>query len=184
VILANLNEVQAMPQEIELDAQAAFENISPRVASALEAVWRRQPEGSRIEDAAKDLKIHRTTLLRWFQDDLGMSPKQALQRLRLVRAQRLMQETDEALATVAMRSGYSSFQAMVRHFRQVFRATPAQIRARFVSRRADHPPGRTVPASGSATPNAPTIDHRVKKFPAPLPPTHALTDHRPLTTHR
>jgi transcriptional regulator GlxA family with amidase domain len=162
-----------MPDEIGQDVRTAFKRVSARVAAALEALWRRLPEGSRIEDAAKDLKIHRTTLLRWFHDDLGMSPKQALQQLRLARALRMMKKTDEPLAMVAMQSGYGTFQAMVRHFRQVFRTTPAQIRAQLVS-------GRALAPGPCATDIGAT--ERVKKHPAPLSPAIALTDHQPLTT--
>ena len=158
MILAQCKGVQGMPDEIKQDVEGAFAMVSPRVAAALEALWRRQPEGAGIEDAAKDLMIHRTTLLRWFQEDLGMSPKQALQQLRLARALRTMKETDEALATVAMQSGYTSFQAMARHFRQALHATPAQIRARSVTRRAGLR-GAVVPAPGEC----------VKATPTPIP---------------
>jgi len=182
VILAQCKAVQGMPDEIGQDVRVAFAKVSPRVAAALEALWRRQPDGSGIEDAAKDLKIHRTTLLRWFHDDLGMSPKQALQQLRLARALRMMKETDEPLATVAMQSGYGTFQAMVRHFRQVFRTTPAQIRTQLVSGRAlaaGVKVSRRALAPGPCATDIGTTE-RVKKHPARLPPTAVLTDPRPL----
>ena len=117
-----------LPPEFHSDLRAAFGDVGPRMIQALRIVWPRLEEGVRIDDVARQMRVHRSTLLRWFQLDLGMSPQYAIMRLRLARAVRLVATTQAPLTDVAVQAGYCSFQSMARYFREVLRSTPSKVR--------------------------------------------------------
>jgi AraC family transcriptional regulator of adaptative response / DNA-3-methyladenine glycosylase II len=74
-------------------------------------------------------------LRRLFLKHLGASPDQLARSRRAHFARRLLDDTDPALLDVAFASGFGSLRQFNRTMREVFRASPAELRAR--RRRAD-----------------------------------------------
>jgi AraC family transcriptional regulator of adaptative response / DNA-3-methyladenine glycosylase II len=74
-------------------------------------------------------------LRRIFHDHLGITPDQLARSRRAHFARRLLDDTDMAVGDVAFASGFASLRQFNRQMREVFRATPSELRAR--RRRAD-----------------------------------------------
>lgn len=85
-----------------------------------------------VEQIAHDVGLTTRSLARRFEDELGMTWRAALRRVRLLRAIELL-ATDEqpSVAAVAMRVGYSSLSAFNAAFRDLVGQTPSQYRATF-----------------------------------------------------
>ncbi|TWD79737.1 AraC family transcriptional regulator with amidase-like domain [Kribbella amoyensis] len=76
------------------------------------------------------------TLSRRFRDQTGTTPLQWLIRLRLARAQELLETTDLSVAQVATAAGFGSALLLRQHFARAFGTTPTSYR------RAFNPPTR------------------------------------------
>src|SRR6185312_4840303 len=74
-------------------------------------------------------------LRRIFDDHLGVTPDQLARSRRAHFARRLLDDTDLTAADIAFASGFGSLRQFNRTMREVFRATPQQLRER--RRRAD-----------------------------------------------
>lgn len=74
-------------------------------------------------------------LRRIFNDNLGITPDQLARSRRAHFARRLLDDTDLTMADVAFASGFASIRQFNRQLREVFRASPSQLRER--RRRAD-----------------------------------------------
>ncbi|MFI5068352.1 MAG: DNA-3-methyladenine glycosylase 2, partial [Streptosporangiales bacterium] len=70
-----------------------------------------------------------------FNDHLGVTPDQLARSRRAHFARRLLDDTDLAVADVAFASGFGSLRQFNRDMREVFRASPSELRGR--RRRAD-----------------------------------------------
>jgi AraC family transcriptional regulator of adaptative response / DNA-3-methyladenine glycosylase II len=81
------------------------------------------------------LAISPRHLRRIFNDHLGVTPGQLARSRRAHFARRLLDDTDMAVADVAFASGFASLRQFNRQMREVFRASPSELRAR--RRRAD-----------------------------------------------
>lgn len=77
---------------------------------------------------AERVDLHRSTLTRRFQTATGTSPSAYLQARRLQHALSLLTTTDLAIATVALRSGFSDPDYFARRVRQVTGQTPSDFR--------------------------------------------------------
>jgi transcriptional regulator GlxA family with amidase domain len=71
------------------------------------------------------------TLNRRFLDETGTTPLQWVQRMRIRRAQRLLETTDVSIEAVAVAAGFESAGALRDRFRRTIRATPAGYRRAF-----------------------------------------------------
>jgi AraC family transcriptional regulator len=77
--------------------------------------------------AALDLEPYR--LSRLFRASFGESPRRYLLRKRLAQARRLLEETEEPLAEIAVACGFASQAHMTTSFAQAIGTTPARYRA-------------------------------------------------------
>ena len=77
-------------------------------------------------------------LRRIFNDHLGVTPDQLARSRRAHFARRLLDDTDLTAADVAFASGFASIRQFNREMREVFRASPSQLRHR--RRRTDQQP--------------------------------------------
>jgi AraC family transcriptional regulator of adaptative response / DNA-3-methyladenine glycosylase II len=74
-------------------------------------------------------------LRRMFHDHLGVTPDQFARSRRAHFARRMLDDTDVSIADVAFAAGFGSLRQFNRAMRDIFRATPKELRAR--RRRAD-----------------------------------------------
>lgn len=81
-----------------------------------------------ITQLAKQAAMSERTLLRRFQEAVGMTPKEWLQQERLQHAQLLLESTAISLDRVAESSGFRSIETFRSAFRRALKMTPARYR--------------------------------------------------------
>ncbi len=106
-------------------------NLEPDTRYCKRAMW--YLEGNyqrdvRVTDVAKFVGLSRSQLFRVFQRVAGLSPKEALNRLRADRAEKLLRATDLSLEKVAVSSGFSNAGRLNQVFRARYGASPGQYR--------------------------------------------------------
>jgi AraC-like DNA-binding protein len=88
---------------------------------------RRDPTGTRVGDAAASLGVSERQLERLFTDRIGYGPKQFARIMRLERAVVLMGTALRGQAALAAAAGYADESHLIREFRALARATPAEL---------------------------------------------------------
>jgi transcriptional regulator GlxA family with amidase domain len=92
----------------------------------------------RIMNLARTLQIGRRQLERRFLTDIGLTPTDYRQRLRMERARWLLENTDLQVAEIASECGFHSSAHFGRVIRQTFKCAPLQLRARRPSETPRH----------------------------------------------
>jgi transcriptional regulator GlxA family with amidase domain len=87
--------------------------------------------GVSVDDLARRGAMSQRTLTRRFRATLAMAPGEWLQRERLRLAQRLLESTDDPIATVARRAGYDSAATMRARFAARLQTSPRAYRQTF-----------------------------------------------------
>lgn len=103
---------------------------SRKVARLLDVMAAHLEEPLTLAEIASRVGMSLRGLERLTRDKLSTSPAALYRRLRLLRARRLAQDTDMAVAEIALRSGYADASAMTRAFRQEFGVPPRAMRTR------------------------------------------------------
>jgi AraC-like DNA-binding protein len=109
---------------------------SPELRHALALTEQRLAEDPRMETIAADVGVAARTLARRFEDELGMTWRAALRRLRVLRAIELLAAGDATVTNVAIAVGYSSLSAFQMAFREMTGQTPTAYRSATVTRRS------------------------------------------------
>ena len=100
----------------------------PAIARALQFIRERAYDAISIEEVAAHVRLSRSTLERNFRRYLDCSPQQEIRRVRLLRVQQLLRETDLGLERIAELSGFAYPQYMMKQFKKSFGQTPSQWR--------------------------------------------------------
>jgi transcriptional regulator GlxA family with amidase domain len=93
-----------------------------------------QPVG--MDAVAEELGLSRKQFYLRFRREMGMTPNDYLQRLRLQAAEKLLLTTDWTVETVGTESGFPRAPYFCRVFRSYFGRTPGQYREAFCAERA------------------------------------------------
>jgi PAS domain S-box-containing protein len=99
------------------------------LASALKMMQSRYTESLRIEDIATKAGLSVYQFEQRVQRLFQMSPLQLLHKLRLDEATRLLRETDQPLADIAIETGWCDQSAFKRHFSRYAGMAPGKFRA-------------------------------------------------------
>jgi AraC-like DNA-binding protein len=99
------------------------------LASALRYMQKHYAEGIRIDDLAKKAGLSVYQFEQRAQRLFHMSPLQILHKLRLDEATRLLRETDQSLADIAVETGWCDQSAFTRHFSRYAGMSPGRFRA-------------------------------------------------------
>ncbi len=99
------------------------------LASALKMMQSRYTESLRIEDIATKAGLSVYQFEQRVQRLFQMSPLQLLHKLRLDEATRLLRETDQPLADIAIETGWCDQSAFTRHFSRYAGMAPGKFRA-------------------------------------------------------
>lgn len=119
----NPDELQSVPLRHRLaHAPAAL-------VEALEMMENNVEEPLTPAEISNYLGISRRTLERLFEQQLGMSPSQKYQAIRLARARLLMLRSNRTLDEVAQATGFASLSHFIARYRAAFGRTPAAERA-------------------------------------------------------
>lgn len=104
---------------------------SPEVRQALSITAERLDGDVRLGEIASAVGLAPRSLARRFEQELGMTWRAALRRLRILRAIELLAGSDQPVSRVAMDVGYSSLSAFQSGFRDLTGQTPSEYRAGF-----------------------------------------------------
>lgn len=106
----------------------AFAVHDPDVVRALTYIREHACDPCNVQQVLANIPTTRRSLERRFTKLLGQSLHQAIQRVRMDAARRLLLETDESMEKIADRCGFSEPQHFIRAFRQTQGTTPAAFR--------------------------------------------------------
>jgi AraC-like DNA-binding protein len=104
---------------------------SPELRRALELTRQRLGGDVRFEVVAGDVGLAPRSLARRFEDELGMTWRAVLRRMRVLRAIEELAAGDAPVTEIAFTVGYGSLSAFNAAFRELTGRTPTQYRASF-----------------------------------------------------
>ncbi|MET1042505.1 MAG: helix-turn-helix domain-containing protein [Microbacteriaceae bacterium] len=84
-----------------------------------------------VDDLARHALMSSRTFARRFRADMGTTPAAWLNRQRTIRAQQLLEQTEESLELIAQRTGFGSASVMRHHFVRTLQTTPTTYRRTF-----------------------------------------------------
>ena len=117
-----------------VDNPIATTSLGEPLSAVLDWARERLPDAVSVDDLATRAAMSPRTLARRFQDALGISPGEWIQRERLRLAQRLLESTEFPLDAVARRAGYGSPTTMRAQFARRLRTSPRSYRETFRGR--------------------------------------------------
>ena len=98
------------------------------VANSLRFIWEHCHEPISVKDLVSVAAMSRSGLHKAFLENLGRTPGQELQRMRIERAKRLLSETDQKVEIVAGMCGFQSANSFFVAFKQATGVSPKQFR--------------------------------------------------------
>jgi transcriptional regulator GlxA family with amidase domain len=104
---------------------------SPELRRALQLTEQRLGDEVRFEDLADDVGLAPRSLARRFSDEIGMTWRAALRRMRVLRAIEELAAGDIPVTRIAFKVGYSSLSAFNAAFQELTGRTPTEYRASF-----------------------------------------------------
>ncbi len=84
-----------------------------------------------VDQLARQALMSSRTFARRFRADMGTTPAAWLNRQRLIRAQQLLEQTDDSLELVAQATGFGTASVMRHHFVKVLQVSPLAYRRAF-----------------------------------------------------
>jgi LacI family transcriptional regulator len=100
----------------------------PDIASALNTIHSLATKSITIDEIVDQLSVSRRMFEIRFRKAVGRTPHQELRRVRLLRAQQMLLETDKSVAEIALASGFCSPAHLAHVFQKDLQRTPAQYR--------------------------------------------------------
>jgi transcriptional regulator GlxA family with amidase domain len=82
----------------------------------------------RVEHIARHVGVSRRQLERLFHEKIGVSPGQAMDRLRMTKAMFLVERTSRPLIEIALDVGFENSSHFGRKFKKSFGTTPLRLR--------------------------------------------------------
>ena len=122
----------------------AWNGTRSTVARALKLIVQGALDRASVAALSDRLGVSSRHLARLFEQHVGASPLQTAQTMRLQRAKRLLDTTDDSMTEIAFRAGFKSLRRFNAAFRALYGRSPSDIRGR----RATRPgPSRRRPAA-------------------------------------
>ncbi|MDU0206045.1 helix-turn-helix transcriptional regulator [Paenibacillus sp. MAH-36] len=85
-------------------------------------------ENINVQDVAAYISVHRAYFSKIFAEQIGMTPIQYLQKLRMERALQLLQQTRHSVSEIAMTLGYPDLYSFSRAFSKYYAVSPSKVR--------------------------------------------------------
>jgi AraC family L-rhamnose operon regulatory protein RhaS len=82
----------------------------------------------RVEELAEELAVDRSTLFRSFREAFHMSPKEYIDTVRLMDAERMLREPNSSVKQIADACGFGNLQYFIRAFRRKYGMPPGRWR--------------------------------------------------------
>jgi transcriptional regulator GlxA family with amidase domain len=123
--------------QAQFSAQLAAQAPSSTSLASLQAFVAEHPEADlSVQALARRAAMSPRTFARRFRHELGLSPGQYVQQVRVESARRRLEQADESVAQIAERCGFGCEETMRRSFLRVLRVAPSNYRARFTEARS------------------------------------------------
>ena len=100
----------------------------PDIALALNTIYALATKPITIDEIVDQLSVSRRMFEIRFRKAVGRTPHQELRRVRLLRAQQMLLETDNSVAEIALAAGFCSPAHLAHVFQKDLQRTPAQYR--------------------------------------------------------
>jgi AraC family transcriptional regulator len=114
-----------------LRQQKVFDRSPPYWLLRARDLLHEDPERSiSVSALAREAGVERTRLIRAFRRHFQTTPAAYLRRIRIERAARLLVETDDPIAAIAIAAGFADQSHLNRLFKRLMGCTPAAFRAR------------------------------------------------------
>jgi len=135
--LARLMEGEAASDEVQLldplgiatrRSTEGIAIIDPLVQQAVRFIRSQLHEQLKVHDVMQNVSESRSSLDNRFKQSLGRTVHEEIDRLRINRAQELIDDTDLPLKLIARKAGYGTVQYMTTIFRNKLEKTPAELR--------------------------------------------------------
>ena len=118
--------------QAQFSAQLAAQAPRTRSLASLQAFIAEHPEADlSVPALAQRAAMSPRTFARRFAAELGASPGQYVQQVRVESAKRRLEQADDSIAAIAVDCGFGSEETMRRSFLRVLRVAPSSYRARF-----------------------------------------------------
>jgi transcriptional regulator GlxA family with amidase domain len=126
--------------QAQFSAQLAAQAPSSTSLASLQAFIADHPEADlSVPALAQRAAMSPRNFARRFRNELGVSPGQYVQQVRVESARRRLEQADESIAQIAERCGFGCEETMRRSFLRALRVAPSSYRARFTETRStDH----------------------------------------------
>ena len=119
-----------------MNRSSAEENIEEKgkitnmISRAVDYISQCYMEDIRIGDLAKACHISETHFRRVFTSYMHMSPLEYINKVRIQTACEILKKTDESIADIAYKCGFTTNSTFNRNFRQLMGMSPAEWRKR------------------------------------------------------
>ncbi len=123
-------QAQFLPRPVIHPGNGEIAPVLDRLRSRLDATWS-------VGAIAQMARLSNRTLLRRFQDTIGLSPLAWLNRERVALAQELLETTRLGMAQIAERTGLGTPETFRHHFKKCVGISPQQYRRSFQAAEAD-----------------------------------------------
>jgi AraC-like DNA-binding protein len=98
------------------------------MTNCLRFIWEHSDQNISVKDLVSVAAMSRRGLHKAFQDNVGRTPGQELQRVRIERTKRLLAESDNKVEVLATMCGYQSANSFCVAFKQATGISPKQFR--------------------------------------------------------
>jgi AraC-like DNA-binding protein len=115
-------EAKRPMKDADIDETSAF------VREAVRIIWGWSYRSLSVADVAKAVGLNRRTLERYFRESRECSVLDEIARCRLVRAQRLLENTRVSIKQVALAAGFSTPERMAKVFQRMLEMSPSEYR--------------------------------------------------------
>ena len=130
VLLALLAEVARMNRSSEEENIEEKGKITNMISRSIDYISQCYMEDIRIGDLAKACHISETHFRRVFTSYMHMSPLEYINKVRIQTACEILKKTDESIADIAYKCGFTTNSTFNRNFRQLMGMSPAVWRKR------------------------------------------------------
>lgn len=130
ILLALLAEVARMNRSSAEENIEEKGKITNMISRAIDYISQCYMENIRIGDLAKACHISETHFRRVFTSYMHMSPLEYINKVRIQTACEILKKTDESIADIAYKCGFTTNSTFNRNFRQLMGMSPAEWRKR------------------------------------------------------
>lgn len=118
----------SMIEAVEPD-QSSLNSIKQLIEKGKQYMDLHLDENLQIQDIANLLYIHRSQFTKYFQQQLGMSPKKYTQKLKMEKAKNILSETTFSITEIALTLGYPDLYSFTRAFKNYHGVSPTTFKS-------------------------------------------------------